>query len=518
MMNTLILDYLKKACLKTPDACAVIFKGKCYSYTDLDQWSDRIAWVLEDQGVVPGDRISLYLDKSFQAIACIYGVLKTGACYVPMSPADPATRTLYMLSNCNARFMLVSATLKSDLAMALKTANVASIDVNEWLQEGETSSLAYKIRSVSSDAAAAVLHTSGSTGDPKGAVITHGNLGVFLNWTVNAFDLNRTDRLLSHAPLQFDLSFFDLFSAAAASATVVLAESNDTANAVKLAKLVNETGVTVWQSVPSALSLQSISGKDQSMASVRHVLFAGEPMPRQTLLKLPDLFPKAQFHNIYGCTETNDTFMYTLPDTVQEAPDPLPIGRVLPHIRYRIVDLADRDVALGEQGHLLVSGATVMARYLGNNNENVLTDGFYRTHDLVSEGENGLLNFHGRIDSVVKTNGYRVNLAEIEDYLLRSGKFQEVALFCVKDDLIGQRIVAAIRTVAGVTCSTLDLKVYCAGGLPKYAIPHNFYITEDELPKGNTGKIDRWRISYLWQHEHLIKKTNQPGELSYELT
>jgi acyl-coenzyme A synthetase/AMP-(fatty) acid ligase len=254
------------------------------------------------------------------------------------------------------------------------------------------------------------------------------------------------------------------------------------------------------------------------MASVRHVLFAGEPMPRQTLLKLPDLFPKAQFHNIYGCTETNDTFMYTLPDTVHEAPDPLPIGRVLPHIRYRIVDLADRDVALGEQGHLLVSGATVMARYLGNNNGSVLTDGFYRTHDLVSEGENGLLNFHGRIDSVVKTNGYRVNLAEVEDFLLRSGKFQEVALFCVKDDLIGQRIVAAIRTIAGVTCSTLDLKVYCAGGLPKYAIPHNFYITEDELPKGNTGKIDRWRISYLWQHEHLIKKTIQPGELSYELT
>ncbi len=254
------------------------------------------------------------------------------------------------------------------------------------------------------------------------------------------------------------------------------------------------------------------------MPTVRQVLFAGEPMPRQTLLKLPELFPKARLHNVYGCTETNDTFMYSLPETIQETPDPLPIGRVLPHIRYRIVDQSDRDVAVGEQGHLLVSGATVMAGYLGNNVRSRLTDGYYRTNDLVSEAENGLLQFHGRIDSVVKTNGYRVNLTEIEDYLQRSGKFKEVALFCVKDDLIGQRIVAAIRPLADTPCSLLDLKIYCARGLPKYAIPHSFYITKDEFPKGNTGKIDRWRISYLWQHEHFSNKSIQQRENNYELS
>jgi amino acid adenylation domain-containing protein len=518
MMNKLILNYLKTACQTKLDACAVIFQGEHYSYKALDQWSDRIALRLEEQGINPGERVGLYLDKSIHALACIYGVLKTGACYVPMSPADPASRTVYMLNNCCASLILVSAPIKPDLDSALKIANIAKIDMSNLLAEEWNSTQEFIIRPISSEDAAAVLHTSGSTGEPKGAVITHGNLAVFLNWAVAAFDIRSSDVLLSHAPLQFDLSFFDLFSAVAVGATVVLAESDDTANAARIARLVNEAGVTIWQSVPSALSLQSVSGRGEQMPTVRQVLFAGEPMPMQTLLKLPELFPKARLHNIYGCTETNDTFMYSLPENILEAPDPLPIGHALPHIRYRIVDESDRDVVMGKQGHLLVSGDTLMAGYLGINVRHGIVDGYYRTNDLVSETENGLLQFHGRIDSVVKTNGYRVNLTEIEYYLQHSGKFKEVAVFCVKDDLIGQRIVAAIRPSANWQCSTLDLKIYCARGLPKYAIPHSFYITESEFPKGNTGKIDRWRISYLWQQEHFSKKTIQQRENDYELS
>lgn len=517
-MKTSIVDHLKIACQQTPSACAVIFQGEHYSYAELDRWSDGIALELEKREVKAGDKIGLYLNKSVEALACIYAVLKIGACYVPMSPADPVSRTAYMLNNCNARFMLISGSPKPDLNSALKTSDVTQVDVNELLAVKWESTQKFTARPVFIDDAAAVLHTSGSTGDPKGAVITHGNLAIFVDWAVNAFNLTCDDLLLSHAPLQFDLSFFDLFSSVAAGATIVLAESDDTANAQRMARLVNETGVTIWQSVPSALSLQSVSGRDESMPSVRHVLFAGEPMPRQILLKLPALFPNARLHNVYGCTETNDTFIYSLPETVSEASDPLPIGRVLPHIRYRIVDQSDREVAMGEQGHLMVSGATVMSGYLGNAGRAAITDGFYRTNDWVSEDADGLLHFHGRIDSVIKTNGYRVNLTEIEDFLSRSGKFKEVALFCVKDDLIGQRIIATLRPSPGTQCTALDLKIYCARGLPKYAIPHSFYITEDELPKGSTGKIDRRHMANLWQQNLSARKSTQQGENNYERT
>ncbi len=240
-MNRLIIEHLKAACQKNPGAPAVIFQGRHYSYAELDQWSDRIALGLEEQGAYSGEKIGLYLDKSIQALACIYGVLKVGACYVPMSPADPASRTVYMLGNCSARFIMASAPLKPELDAALKLSDVAKIDVTNLLADKRNSATAFTVRPVSSEDAAAVLHTSGSTGDPKGAVITHGNLAVFLNWAVTAFDLNSRDRLLSHAPLQFDLSFFDLFSAAAVGAAVVLTSPDDTANAVRLARLVNET-------------------------------------------------------------------------------------------------------------------------------------------------------------------------------------------------------------------------------------------------------------------------------------
>jgi amino acid adenylation domain-containing protein len=515
-MKPLLIETLNGSLRNSPDAIAAIFQGTQLSYAELDRLSDHIGAGLLERGVGPGEKIGLYLEKSIDALASIYAVLKAGACYVPMSPADPASRTGYLLNNCNARLMLCSGPLKPELDAILKTANVAKIDVKDLLADQRISAREFHARPASSPDAAAVLHTSGSTGDPKGAVITHGNLAAFLAWSLEAFALNSNDRLLSHAPLQFDLSFFDLFSALAAGATVVLAEPSDTANAVRMARLVNETGVTVWQSVPSALTLQTVSGRGEAMPGVRHVLFAGEPMPRQTLLKLPELFPNARLHNVYGCTESNDTFMYTLPENVHEAPDPLPIGWVLPHIRYRIVDPSGQDVAPGEQGHLLVSGDTVMAGYLGISNSGRIAGGYYRTNDLVSQDDDGLLHFHGRIDSVIKTNGYRVNLTEIEDYLQRSGQFSEVALFCVPDDSIGQRIVATVRPAAGVRCSTLDLKIYCAHGLPKYAIPHSFHITTHELPKGTTGKIDRRRISDLWRQECAARKTNQQGESHHE--
>jgi amino acid adenylation domain-containing protein len=516
-MKMLIIDYLKAACKNNPSACAVIFQGKHYSYGELDQWSDRIARKLVDQSVIPGERIALYLDKSIQAIACIYGILKAGACYVPMSTSDPASRTAYMLKNCGARYLLLLTPANPDIDTAIIASDAVKIDVTRLLSIEHDPIAEFIVKPVKRDHIAAVLHTSGSTGDPKGVMITHGNLAAFVDWAIQAFGLNCEDRLLSHAPLQFDLSFFDLFAAVAVGVTVVLAENDDTANALRMAKLVNETGVTVWQSVPSALSLQTISGRGEAMPNVRHVLFAGEPMPRQTLLKLPELFLHARFYNVYGCTETNDTVMYSLPEQVHQAPDPLPIGQVLPFIRYRIVDPSDHDVAPGERGHLLVSGDTVMAGYLGASGQNRFLDGYYRTNDLVSEDENQLLHFHGRIDSVIKTNGYRVNLAEIEEHLLRSGWFKEVALFCTQDDLIGQRMVATVRPNDAISCSVLDLKVYCSLKLPKYAIPQSFFITQSELPKGCTGKIDRHCLAKQWLQKQSAKKSKLQGENSYEL-
>lgn len=510
-MSKYIVDYLALARETAPNQTALVCGEERISYEKLDELSEKVAVGLKSLGVSPGGRVGIYMDKSVQAVASIYAILKVGCCYVPINPDSPGAQVSSILENCAIRQVLVADRRDEATQRLFHSANTNSISTKQLLETVEIHKGSRLVRpKICGKEPAAILHTSGSTGIPKGAVITQQNLAAFVSWAVSAFELNADDRLLSHAQLQFDLSFFDLFAAVAASAAVVLATAADTANAARMVNLVNRSGITVWQSVPSALTLQAVSKsahqQPQFMPGVRCVLFAGERMPRETLLSIYTIFPNARFYNIYGCTETNDTFMYQVPDEVTQAPDPLPIGKVLPHIQHRIVDESGADVKPGTKGHLWVAGETIMAGYMGldkagtpiYSDEN-LVDGFYQTKDIVSENDNGEVNFHGRLDNVIKSNGYRINLMEIEDQLRQSQKFVEVAVLCEPDILIGNRITAIVKPKSGESCSILDLKLYCAETLPKYAIPHRFHFSSEDLPKGSTGKIDKRQVAEMWQ-------------------
>lgn len=525
----LIVDHLTSASRTTPEQVAVICGEAYLRYAELDALSAKIAVGLESLGVSAGERVGIWMPKSMEAVAAIYAVLKVGCCYVPMGLENPPPRLAYMLENCQIRFVLAAATPKEAMGSALHQTGANVLTIEELTARVGPGRPRFDATHIAPHDAAAVLHTSGSTGWPKGAVITHANLAAFVSWAASTFALGSHDRLLSHAPFHFDLSFLDIFAAAAASAAVVLATSEDTANAVRIAHVVHRSGVTIWQSVPSALTLQAVSHRQrpEPMPSVRCVLFAGERLPRQTLLRLPDIFPKAQFYNIYGCTETNDTFMYQLPQEIVQAPEPLPIGKPLPHIRYRIVGDAGRDVEPGQQGQLWIAGATVMAGYLHSSSEAMplawpdaiegSQDRFYCTNDIVSLGDDGDFYFHGRRDAIIKANGYRVNLMEIEDHLRQSKKLDEVVIFCVPDDLIGNRIIAVVKPRRGELCSTLELKLYCARALPKYAIPHRFHIASEALPKGSTGKVDKRLVALRYSGRHpLADNLNHEGVASHE--
>lgn len=486
-----IIEHLSEAAEGTPRAPAVS-GDRSVSYAELAGLAGGMAGWLSERGVAPGDRVAIWLDKSIEAVACIYAVLQLGAVYVPLDSASTWARAQRAAAHCGARALL------TDTRRALSAGRVPSRELPVLLVEdarSDVSAPAARVPRLSTDLAA-ILYTSGSTGQPKGAAITHGNLAAFVQWAVRAFELRCTDRLLSHAPFHFDLSFFDLFAALRCQGCVVLASSRETATAALIAQRVNASGVTVWQSVPFALTLQLLArAKTQTpMPSVRHVLFAGERMPRSTLLGLPELFPNARYHNVYGCTESNDTFMYTVPEDVERAPDPLPIGKVLPHVRYRIVDDNLEDVGEGEVGCLLVSGSTVMAGYVDPKDGSVTPCGeFYTTHDRVSRGADGTVCFHGRNDSVIKTKGFRVDLTEVEDVLTPLCFLEEVAVLAVPDAEVGNRIVAVVKPRTALAAGTLDLELraHCALALPKYAIPQRFVVVSEALPKSPTGKLDR---------------------------
>ncbi len=261
-MSTLC-DYLATAAREYPDHAAVRYKGQSMSYADLDQMSDALAARLMLAGVRPGERVGIWLNKSIQAIVSIYAILKAGAAYVPLDPIAPIKRTMYILSDCQVRCLITTqdrlASLDESFLQGLRLAllvltdsaatkpPLADIPLLTWPAAFSAPPHdASQGQLVSPDQLAYILYTSGSTGSPKGVMLSHRNGRVFVDWARQTFRLSSNDRLSSHAPFHFDLSILDIFGAASAGATLVLVPENQQGLGVALVRLVVEEAISAW--------------------------------------------------------------------------------------------------------------------------------------------------------------------------------------------------------------------------------------------------------------------------------
>jgi non-ribosomal peptide synthetase component F len=315
-------------------------------------------------------------------------------------------------------------------------------------------------------------------------MLSHRNGLAFAEWAAREVGVRPEDRLSSHAPLHFDLSTFDLFSAAAGAACVVLVPREASVFPSELARLIRESGITVWYSVPSVLTLLVLRGgiEEEPLAGLRTVIFAGEVFPTKYLVRLMDAVPQARILNFFGPTETNVCTWYDVP---REEPlgDALPIGRAIGGVTATI-----------EDGELVIAGPTVMQGYWGDpeRSARVLTERggvrAYRTGDLVRPRPNGDLDFLGRRDNQIKTRGYRVELGDVEAALHGLDVVVEAAVVAVPDDALTNRLRAYVVTSAPVGAAEIAKR--CRERLPGYMVPDEFEFRV-ELPKSSTGKVDR---------------------------
>ncbi|MEV3926869.1 amino acid adenylation domain-containing protein [Actinomadura coerulea] len=508
-------DCLRHWAAKRPEAPAVEFQGEAMTYGELDRRSSALARTLVEGGVVPGDRVVLWLHKSIEAVIAVHGVLKAGAAYVPIDPSAPFRRAGHIIAHCEAACVIaqddrVEWLRKNSSCRIVSVGPAADASVTGW-EEALAAAPADGGPGPLPDprSPAFILHTSGSKGVPKGVVLSHGNARAFVEWAVAEFGLGPADRVSSHAPFHFDLSVLDLFATCMAGGCVVLVPESHVGLGGALNKFVAEKRVTVWYSVPGALT-RMLAAKNSGLLAgsrLRTVLFAGETFPVAPLRRLLSLVPEADFYNLYGPTETNVCVFHRVreSDVADHRRHPVPIGRACPYAATFVIDGSGRPVEHrpGASGELCVAGDSVMLGYwrdddfTASRTVSIAQGGgetldAYRTGDLVRLDDELNYVFCGREDDMVKIRGHRVEIGEIEAVLSAAGNVREAACVAV-DDGTGERVVEAYVVPEAHPLDVSGLRRHCLAEIPRYMVPERFHV-RTAFPVTGTGKIDRRRL------------------------
>jgi len=512
MLDRLLIE----SAARYPDRTAVIDGAESISYRELDDSSALLASELVSHGAGPGNRIGLYLDKSLDAIVALWGVLRAGAAYVPLDVASPVKRVSRIVENGDLCGILSSSKRWSTLgpALALPPAFVGLSRAGEnsagtkfTFETPKDSHAPAADRGASSrgddpSRPAYILYTSGSTGQPKGVVLSHRAARSFVDWAAETAALGPTDVVSSHAPLHFDLSVFDVFASCRAGACVTLVPPGLNVFPRNLADWIAAQEITVWYSVPSLLARLALSGglERHDWSRLRQIIFAGEVFPVAHLRRLREQIPGARYWNWYGPTETNVCTAYAVDVLPSDQTEPVAIGTACANSKLLVVNDAGAECAPGEAGELYVSGPSLMSGYqaMPEATAHALVargDGsvWYRTGDLVREDASRLLHLLGRRDGMIKSRGYRIELGEIESVLHQHPAVAEAAAIAVPDEESGHVIRAAVVAGTGQALDAGKLRAFCAERLPAYMIPLSIAV-RGSLPRGSTGKLDRMRL------------------------
>lgn len=505
-MSVLLHDRVARAVESWPDSTAVVMGQDRVTYCQLEERSNQLARLLIDGGVQSGDRICLLQPKAPAAIVSMLATLKAGAIYVPIDIDAPAARVQRIVTAAEPRLLLVSPAASQLLGQLTVDAGVAAVEGEvEGAQWGPGDVDAFHAgalqRTTRPNEPAHILFTSGSTGAPKGVVITHEMVDAFLEWALRYFGHRPGDRISGHPPLHFDLSTFDIYGSLSCGAELHLV-GRDVLLPGQLATFIRDAELTQWFSVPSTFAYMARGDavRERDFPLLQRVIWCGEVLQPAVLAYWMRRVPQCSYTNLYGPTEaTIASSYYTVTSIAEGETAAIPIGAPCAGEDISVLNEALEPVPSGEIGELYIEGAGLSPGYWRDEEKTrdafVLAAGtdrrLYRTGDLGRRDQQGILHFVGRADSQIKSRGYRIELGEIETALTAVPGVAECAVVGVpSDDFGGTAICCAWASRPGADLDARRLRTSLSNVLPTYMIPSR-WLQLDDLPKNANGKVDR---------------------------
>jgi acyl-CoA ligase (AMP-forming) (exosortase A-associated) len=511
-------DLLHNSVERDPGGVAVVDGSAEHTYEDLERASNALGAALVESGVEKGDRVGVYMEKSWEAIVAMLAASRVGAAYVNINPLFKPPQVGYVAQDCDVRVMIGDSAKLDDL----EPGTVAGTAFYRGERPGEESAgrledLAEVLqnadaprteRQVSEIDLLTILYTSGSTGMPKGVATSQRNVVVGAQIVSSYLENSAEDRILSALPLNFDAGMSQFTTSLQVGATLVLQRSRlpgDLSRALRRHEITGVTGVPpLW-----ALLLRSAKAIEaEPLENLRYIANTGGRIPQTNLDELRRLLEPSgtKIYLMYGLTEAFRS-TYLPPEEVERGSTC--IGKAIPNTEILVINKEGQECAPDEPGELAHRGPTVAMGYWGNEEA---TRKAYRPNplappelldvervvysgDTVRRDEEGFLYFIGREDAMIKSQGYRLSPEEVENLLIGSGLVHEACAFGVEDPEVGQLVMAAISLKNGSENRAVEkIREHVIKNGPPYMVPKEIFVL-DELPKTGSGKIDRKGIT-----------------------
>lgn len=492
---------LSASASRDPDRIALITPELRLTCGELDSRASQVAQGLQYRGVARGDRVATVLPNGPEAAVAIYGILRAGAAFSPVNPTTKRDRLAHLLADLDAAAVICDPAVTETVGAAAELAgSVEVISDLARLGDPEAGETSEPTQALEVDLAA-VIFTSGSSGDAKGVSLSHRNMTFVADSIIEYLRLGEADRILCVLPLSFNYGLYQLLMSVRVDATLVL-EPGFTFPG-RVVSLLLEEAITGLPGVPTVfqtlLSLRGLS--ERSFPDLRFITNAGAALPGAAVVAIRETFPDADLYLMYGQTEATRV-AYLPPELVDSKPTA--VGNAIPGTEVWIEDDDGNVLRTGEVGELIVRGPHVMQGYWNDpeGTEKRLRPGRWPwervlgTNDLFRFDEDGHLHFVGRRDDVIKSRGEKVAPREVEEVLTGDPAVREAAVVGVPDRLLGEAVIAHVSPRPGEELDAARLRRRCAQQLEDYKVPRRVDI-HPELPRTGNGKVDRATLAAM---------------------